>query len=249
MAAVNLQAVVTEFIAMLMFVWICGGAATGVAGDAGWVQQVALTFGFCIMVLAYTIGHHSGGQINGAVTLGLCVATRLGIGEICSPIQGLANFGAQMLGSICGAALIALVKDTNNDKTGGLATNTVGTSFEPWQALIGEILGTFLLMYVVLETAVNPKAKANIMVAPLAIGMAVYLAHSILIPVDGCSINPTRSFGPAVVASIRFSDDSDKIKKFWEDHWVFWIGPILGSLIAVAVYKIVNGSRIEKAEP
>jgi len=246
MAGINLRAVMAEFLAMLLFVWICGGAATGVAGTPGWVQQVSLTFGFCIMVLAYTIGHHSGGQINCAVSLGLVVATLCGIPGIdLSPVQGAANFVAQMLGSLSGAALIAMCKDTGNDLTGGLATNTVGSSFESWEALIGEILGTFFLMYVVLETAVNPKSKANAVNAPFAIGMAVYLAHSILIPIDGCSINPTRSFGPAVVASIRFSDNSNKITEIWEDHWVFWLGPIIGSLFAVGLYKAMNSPKLE----
>ena len=61
----------------------------------------------------------------------------------------------------------------------------------------------FILMYVVLETAVNKKNKANAALAPVAIGFAVYIGHTMLIPVDGCSLNPTRSFGPALVSYIQ----------------------------------------------
>merc|ERR1719412_222781 len=86
---------------MMLFVFICVGTATGVAGGTennppgqeGWVLQVALTFGLCITALAYTIGHRSGGQINCAVTFGLVIQ------GVVSPIQGAINFVFQMLGS------------------------------------------------------------------------------------------------------------------------------------------------------
>ena len=78
-AGVDMRAALAEFIAMLLFVFVCVGSATGVAtaptdpGGPAWVQQVALTFGLCITALAFTIGHISGAQINCAVTLGLVV--------------------------------------------------------------------------------------------------------------------------------------------------------------------------------
>jgi len=187
-----------------------------------------------ITVLAYTIGHYSGGHINCAVTLGLVVA------GACEPIQGALNFIAQLIGAIVGAALIALVKQDNdnpkNDGTGGLGTNKVatGSGIENYQAMFAEIFATFVLMYTVLETAVNPKTEGNRVMAAVAIGLAVYVAHSLMIPIDGCSINPTRSFGPAVVASMKYDDFE------WDDHWVFWVGPLLGSLLAVGVYKLMN---------
>merc|ERR1711879_600752 len=128
------------------FVFVCAGAATGTAGvltdPAAFTQQIALTFGFCITVLAYTIGHYSGGHINCAVTLGLVVA------GACEPIQGALNFIAQLIGAIVGAALIALVKQDNdnpkNDGTGGLGTNKVatGSGIENYQAMFAEIFAT-----------------------------------------------------------------------------------------------------------
>lgn len=234
--AVNMRAVMAEFLAMTIFVFVCAGAATGTAGYdfASFVQQIALTFGFCITVLAYTIGHYSGGHINCAVTLGLVVA------GACEPIQGALNFVAQLLGSIVGAALIALVKQDNdnaaNDMTGGLGANKVSKDrgIENYQAMFAEMFATFVLMYTVLETAVNPKTEGNRVMAAVAIGLAVYVAHSLMIPIDGCSINPTRSFGPAVVASMKYETFE------WDDHWVFWVGPLLGSLMAVGMYKVMN---------
>lgn len=230
----EVRAVLAEFVAMFLFVLLCCGTATGVAGTPGWVQHVSLTFGFCITCLAYTIGHHSGANINCAVTFGLVLARQL------SPTQALGNFAGQLLGSLTGAAYLALLVPPEADLTGGLATNAVSPRFQPWMALFGELAATFLLVYVVLEAAVNPRTKDYRINAPIAIGLAVYLAHSILIPVDGCSINPTRSFGPAVVASIRYGGDAEKVSGIWKDHWVFWLGPLLGSALAVCLYEVMQ---------
>eukprot|EP00929_Paragymnodinium_shiwhaense_P081039 TRINITY_DN4231_c0_g1_i1.p1 TRINITY_DN4231_c0_g1~~TRINITY_DN4231_c0_g1_i1.p1 ORF type:complete len:265 (-),score=50.66 TRINITY_DN4231_c0_g1_i1:500-1294(-) len=246
MPAISLKACAAEFVAMLLFVFLCAGSATGVAGDPGWVQQVSLTFGFAITCLAYTIGHISGGQINCAVTVGLMLQ-----GLLDMP-QGLANIGAQLAGSVMGAGLLAMVKHDKIDKTLSLGTNTLGDDVGVFNALVGEIMCTFLLMFVVLQTAVNPKSEGARALAPIPIGIAVYLAHSIMIPVDGCSINPTRSFGPALVASIRSasSDISIKPADAWKDHWIFWFGPMLGSSLAVGVYKLFEKMDAkELAEP
>eukprot|EP00401_Gymnodinium_catenatum_P031825 CAMPEP_0117538736 /NCGR_PEP_ID=MMETSP0784-20121206/42631_1 /TAXON_ID=39447 /ORGANISM="" /LENGTH=241 /DNA_ID=CAMNT_0005335357 /DNA_START=117 /DNA_END=842 /DNA_ORIENTATION=+ len=232
---------------MTMFVWIVAGTATGVAGDAGWVQQVALTSGLCIMVLVYTIGHHSGGHINCAVTFGLVLAGKVGLGDLCSVPQGVANFVAQISGSIVGATLVALMKGTSSDKTGSLGCNMLALDIGIGEAVLGEILGAFLLMYVVLETAVNELSSNNRMLAPIAIGTAVYLAHSILIPVDGCSINPSRSFGTAVIASLLYADNGSKIMAIWKDHWIFWVGPLVGATLAVGVYRVTNTTARVKA--
>ena len=114
-----------EFLAMLLFVFIGAGSACGVADTFGFggINQVALTFGFAITCLAYTIGHISGGHINCAVTLGLTVA------KLCPPVEAGVIFVAQMLGSTCGAALLAILHDSTSDATGGLVpTRSARTS-------------------------------------------------------------------------------------------------------------------------
>merc|ERR1712187_268993 len=182
--------------------FICCGCATGLFGTEGWIQQVSLTFGLCITVLAYSIGHYSGGHINGAVTLGLVVAC------LCPIAQGVANFVAQMLGSLFGAFLLFIVVPKDADLTGGYGSNTLDEKYDWNQAMIGEIICTSLLMFTVLQTAVNEK-----------------------------SINPTRSFGPAVVASIVRSGEA---AKFWKHMYLFWVGPVIGSLLGVILYKIME---------
>ena len=203
---------------------------------------MSLTFGLCITVLAYTIGGRSGGHINGAVTVGLFAAKQIkapnGSSEYkdAAP-QAIANILAQLLGSTIGSAFVSIIVDQKADLTGGLGTNGVGAAYTQGEAFLGEIIMTFVLMYVVLETACNPKNAGNIVLAPVAIGFAVYLGHVVLIPIDGCSINPTRSFGPAVVASVR--DNKDAPSR-WNDWWVWTFGPILGALIAVGYYTLVE---------
>lgn len=233
---INIRACGAEFLAMLLFVFTCAGSATGVAADPGWVQQVSLTFGLAITVLAYSIGHISGGQINCAVTFGLVLQ-----GLLEWP-QAVANVVAQLLGSLMGALLLAVVKEKIPDKTGTLGCNMIADNMSIHGALIGEIMMTFLLMFVVLQTAVSPKTVDNRSQAPLAIGFAVYLAHSFLIPVDGCSINPTRSFGPAVIASILHHPTPSLVGDIWKHHWVFWVGPFIGSAFAVLAFKAFDTS-------
>merc|ERR1719379_81800 len=99
-AGVKASAAMAEFVAMTLFVVIGCGSAMSVAKESGWVLQVALTFGLAITSLAYAVGHYSGGQINCAVTFGLMFAGKL------SMAQGMANFVAQMLGSITGACIL-----------------------------------------------------------------------------------------------------------------------------------------------
>lgn len=153
------------------------------------------------MYLVYTFGHISGGQVNCAVTLALVLSGHLGL------VQGLANFAGQLVGSLLGAGMLyAVVPDA---KSSSLGANSIAKGFTvgnvrlvdeialrildatSLQAVMGEIVMTFVLCFVVQMTACWPKSIAK-NIAPFAIGMVVFTAHAVLLPVDGCSINPTR---------------------------------------------------------
>jgi glycerol uptake facilitator-like aquaporin len=238
--AINVGCCVAEFFAMAIFVSVCCGAATGVAGKPGWVQQVSLTFGMCIYVLATTFEKY-GLQCNCAVTFALAIAKFLGIGDM-SLAQAGANVASQMLGSLVGASILAVIKEYDSDLTKTLASNTLADDIGAGEAFVGEVLGTFVLVFLVFQTVFAEKPESSVRLAALPISMAVYLAHSLLIPVDGCSINPTRTFGPAVIASIRLSglDNTDDLKdKIWEHMWVFWLGPLCGAALAVGVHVML----------
>lgn len=227
---VKFTAVLAEYVAMVLFVVIGCGSAMGCAHESCWILQVALTFGLANTSLAYAIGHYSGGQINCAVTFGLVLSGHLSVA------QGIANFLAQMLGSIIGAILLTCITPQQCDKTGNIGSNTINQEkYSRANALFGEGAMTALLMFVVLETAINPASASNRALACVAIGFAVFLAHSVLIPIDGCSINPTRSFGPALISKIVYKKSAESFK----DHWVFWLGPLAGASTAVLVSNLL----------
>jgi glycerol uptake facilitator-like aquaporin len=102
---------------------------------------------------------------------------------------------------------------------------------DPWQALVAEFMGTFCLVWVVMAACDNNKHdKVPHLgpLAPIAIGMTVFVLHLGMIGIDNCSINPARSFGTSLV----FGE--------WADHWVFWVGPMTGGLFAGAVYDLFS---------
>jgi len=225
----DLRAVAAELVAMTFFVIIgCGVACANGASDGETRLVVAFAFGMGILVLAYTVGHHSGGQINCAVTFSLVLG-----GQV-PWYQGIANVLAQLIGSVLGALFLCIMFPCTADMTQTLGTNIIDKDrFGVGPALAGEIFGTLLLCYVVWETAVSPKSTVG-QNACIAIGFAVFLAHLLLLPIDGCSINPTRSFGPAIVGSIRGCNPEASTKGM-EDLVIMFVGPLIGAALAAAL--------------
>jgi len=182
-----------------------------------WGVTTALAFGLGIAACIFSVAHISGGALNPAVSIALFVTGNQG------PIQAIANICAQIVGAILAAAFIkGMVPD---EVTSNLGANNIAKGVGVGNAFIGEAVMTFVLLMVVLFTAVNQYSPIKSM-APLAIGLAVYSAHAVLLPVDGCSINPARSLGPAIV-----SGDFDSGK-----FWVYVVGPITGALVASAFH-------------
>lgn len=236
-----------EFLAMALFVYFGCGAASSNAHfnngewDSASVTIISLQFGLLITVLAFATAHTSGGHINCAVTLGLTIV------GTCHPIRGLVYLVAQLLGSVVGAALLkATTLDSSSfddaivlDRTGGVGANgfqnlAVGVG----NAFLVEVMGTLLLVFVVLETAVNTHSVTTdgatmirgnkLTMAPLPIGLAVFAAHVVCVPITGCSINPTRSFGPSLIANS------------WDNHWVWWVAPCTGAVIASLMWLLLK---------
>jgi len=232
----------SEFMAMLLFVFFgCGSASSNAQFQASgeWVSasvlMISLQFGLAIVALAYATAHTSGAHINCAVTLALAIV------GTCHPLRAVAYLVSQCLGSIAGALLLKAATAGSGalDRTGGLGANGLQNAHVGLgNAFVAEVMGTYLLVYVVLETAVNTKAVTaddgtmirgqKQTLAPLAIGLAVFLAHVVLVPITGCSINPTRSFGPSVVANS------------WDHHWLWWVGPCTGAVLAAFTWLLLK---------
>jgi len=227
MAALNIQALVAQFLGTAIFVALgCGAGAAGANA-----LTVSLVWGLGFTALAHSLNHYSttgGYQFNCATTVGLIVAGKV------DRVQGVVNIVAQIVGAIVGAATLSIVYPKAK---GQLSINSVQGGYQWHNALFGEIFATFFLVFVTLQTGFNIRSKAKGH-ACLAIGFAIFISNAMLNAVDGCSINPARSFGPAFVNGL--SSGWDFIGPFQGDMWVFWLGPILGAAVAGGVYKVME---------
>lgn len=208
----KLKASISELIGTFALIFIGAGAAA-IGGD---LIGVALAHGLVIIGLAYAYGHHSGTQINPAVTFGLLIA-----GEI--KIATAINYWImQFAGGILGAAALSFV-------LGGSESGLGATQFNPTritisQALVIEAILTFFLVNTVMNAAVSGKA-GNL--AGLAIGSTLTFCILMGGPLTGASLNPARTLGPALLTGNL------------SQIGVYIIGPLTGSAIASLLYRNV----------
>lgn len=177
---------------------------------------IGLTHGLVISIMIYAIGHVSGGHINPAVTLSLLAAKKIG------RTDAVGYIASQLIGGTLGAATHAALLPRGAEISFGLNQPGSIIGNNAVTALGAEIILTFFLVLVVFGTAVHPSAPKGW--AGFAIGVTIAVDHFIGIPISGASMNPARSLGPAIVS------------RNWNAHWVYWAGPVIGGLLAAAVY-------------
>jgi aquaporin Z len=211
-----------------------GFKITGASTSAG-VIATALAFGLVLLVLVYAIGPISGCHVNPAVTIGFLVARRISLSD------AIGYWIAQFAGAIAGAAaLFGVVHDTPHylKTTIGLGTDGYGShsmvGLNGSGAFIVEIILTFLFVFVILSVT---RRASNAMVAGLVIGLSLTLVHLIGIPLDGTSVNPARSLGPALfVGGAALSQ-----------LWVFIVAPLVGGVLSAIVYVVLYPKGEEEA--
>ena len=181
--------------------------ATGALGHGG----VAACFGLVIMIMLAATGHLSGAHFNPAVTLAFAITRHFPWRDVPSYLAG------QLLGAVAGAAVLRAFFGL---EAGLGATVPAGSSL---QALGLETLLTAVLMFVIVSVATDTRAVGEL--AAVAIGGTVALDALWGGPVTGASMNPARSFGPALVAGL------------WRAHWIYWLGPIIGATLGAALYQ------------
>ncbi|MBQ4066079.1 MAG: MIP family channel protein [Clostridia bacterium] len=219
---------IAEFIGTFVLVlFACGTACvTGCSSAKGTGYLLtALAFGLVIVAMAYSIGNISGCHINPAVSIAMLVSKKLCVKDFIGYVI------AQFLGAIAGAGVLKLIIG-NNDMTGALGSNALYIG-DIWLSLIIEIILTFVFVIAIL--GVTSKVE-NGAVAGIVIGLTLTLVHILGIAFTGTSVNPARSFGPALFAG--------------GDHlacvWVFIVAPLVGGVLAALVYKFLTS---EKAAP
>lgn len=209
---------IAEGLGTFILVFFAVGSAIfgiNVIGPVG----VALAFGLVLLALAYSIGPVSGCHVNPAVTLG--VLLRKGI----TPAEAGGYWVAQVVGAIVAAAVLKLMVSGFGgvvDQTKGLGTNDYGKAITLGGAFVLEVILTFLLVFVVLLVTSRAAAPGF---AGLAIGFVLTVIHLVGIPLDGTSVNPARSLGPALF------NGGDSLAHVW----LFVVAPLIGGAIAAAV--------------
>ena len=192
------------------------------------IIMIALAHGGAVGLMVYAFGHISGAHINPAVTIPMMITKKISVGD------GIGYIIFQLIGAVVAAfSLKAILPELGakvNFGTQGGPSELLNSSI--MAGITVEIILTFFLVTVIFLTAVHKKAPAGI--HGISIGGMVFLLHIVGVPLTGASMNPARTFGPAVVSG------------FWELHWLYWLAPIVGGIIAGV---IMNYVFVNNAEP
>ncbi|MBQ8687192.1 MAG: MIP family channel protein [Ruminococcus sp.] len=183
---------------------------------------ISVAFGLVIVAMAYSVGNISGCHINPAVSLGMLIAGKMSVTDFIGYVI------SQFLGGIVGAAaLVGILGGTEY----GLGTNGYGDASvmgaTMTQAIAIEVILTFVFVFAIL--GVTSKAQ-NSAVAGIVIGLTLTLVHILGVPFTGTSVNPARSFGPALFMG------SEALSQVW----VFIVAPLIGAAIAAVVFRLLQ---------
>jgi aquaporin TIP len=196
---------------------------------------VALAHGLAIGLMVAAAGHISGGHYNPAVTIGLWAGGKIGA------VKGVAYIVVQLLGAVAAALVLRYIFPEAIRNATNLGVPAIIHAKENPFIIIGtgrglviEAILTFFLVYVIHGTAVDSRGAHAI--APLAIGLTITMDIFMGGPLTGAAMNPSRSFGPALV------------QNHWDDAWIYWLGPIIGALAASIVFNYILMPR-GAAEP
>ena len=192
------------------------------------IIMISLGHGAAIGLMVYAFGHISGAHINPAVTIPMMITKKISVAD------GIGYIIFQLIGAVVAAFSLKAILPEIGAKV-HFGTQTGPSELLNNSVMAGitvEIILTFFLVTVIFLTAVHKKAPAGI--HGISIGGMVFLLHLVGVPLTGASMNPARTFGPAVVSG------------FWELHWLYWVAPIIGGIIAGV---IMNYIFVNNAEP
>jgi aquaporin TIP len=205
---------VAELVGTFTLIFVGAGSIMFAASSG--LTGVALAHGLAIAVMVSAVGHISGGHFNPAITFGFLVTRRI------VPSLALVYWLAQILGGILGAlALRAFFPGEANLDQG---VPVVNESISAGAGLGLEAVLTFLLVWVVFATAVDPGGTFK-SIAGLAIGLTITIDVLVGGPLTGAAMNPARALGPELVQNV------------WGDFWIYLVGPAIGAAVAALAYE------------
>ena len=226
---------VAEFIGTFtLTLFGCGTAA--IAGSAVGTVGIALAFGLSIVCMAFAIGNVSGCHINPAVSLGVFLDKRMSSKDL------VGYWVAQFLGGVAAAAVLAFIIVNCAGSTVaelGLGCNGYGDASSMGTSLLGafvvEIVLTCVFVMTILGVTADEKQSPF---AGLVIGLTLTFVHLFGIALTGTSVNPARSFGPALLMAVC-GGSSVALSQVW----VFIAAPLVGAALAAVVYRYLNGKN------
>jgi MIP family channel proteins len=217
----TLRASIAECIGTFTLTFIGAGAiitnGTDAGGGKGGLVAIALAHGLALSMAVFATGHISGGHINPAVTCAMLATKRI------TAVAAAAYIIAQLLGATVAALALKELFPAAMDPAAKLGA-TLGSLGEgkALQVIVIEAILTFLLVTTIFGVAVDPRGPKN--VYGFAIGLTICFDILAAGPLTGASMNPARSFGPALVGG------------YWDVHQAYWFGPILGGAVAALIY-------------
>lgn len=222
-----MKKLLAEALGTMVLVLMGCGAAVFFGCAVGTAQHlaVAFAFGLSVVAMAYCIGGISGCHINPAITLGVWLSKRM------SGKEAIGYMIAQFIGALVGSAILYVLTSTGGY---GESTATGANGFgegELLQAFIAETVFTFVFVLTVLgaTSEKNPAPK----LAGLVIGLTLVLVHIVCIPITGTSVNPARSFGPAIFQG----------GAALSQLWLFIVAPFVGAALSAGVWKIFSDEK------
>lgn len=215
-AAIDPKKLVAEAVGTFTLIFAgCGSVMLFTANDRVTLVGVALAHGLAIALMASALGAVSGGHFNPAVTVGMWVTRRI------ETVAGLGYIVAQLAGAALAAAALVALFPEGLRSAANLGTPALGASVDFARGVGIEAILTFFLVTVIFGTAVDARAPK---LGGIAIGLTITMDILAGGPLTGAAMNPARAFGPALLSG------------HWNDHLVYWIGPIVGAVLASLLY-------------
>lgn len=201
----NFKELLLEFFGTFWLTLTVAGAVLAGVGIVG----IALSLGMGVAALIYATGRYGAGHFNPAVTAAMWALKKI------DAVKGLKYIAAQLAGGVFAALILGIF--FTNAAAGNYGATTLSSGIGFWQGILIEAMLTMFLLLVVLGTdAVH---------APIAIGFVLAFDVFLGAGLTGASMNPARSFGPAILSGM------------WKSHMVYWIGPLVGSILAVGLHR------------
>lgn len=215
---------IAEFIGTFVLVLFGTGAAVLGGGIEGiGTLAIAMAFGLSIVAMAYSIGTISGCHVNPAVSIAMYVNKRLSISELAYYIVG------QVLGAVVATGVLKIILSTSDMAVTNLGQNSFGALGAGGAFLVEAILTFIFILVIIVVTGKHGSPEF----AGLVIGLTLVLIHLLGIPLTGTSVNPARSFSPAIFAG------GEALSQLW----VFIVAPIVGGILAAITSKLLLDSE------